>query len=150
VLINKYQQLDVARPQSPTANRQSTIEPIDKSTQSTIEQSTIETKFVTANTLIGIDKPDGELFYTKEVQEKEAELKAIRHKLFGAKTKATKVKYRKKDEELRNEIADILKKDNLPVESAEQLASWDPYDQNGVSPFLIRSGCLMLKMGLMW
>ncbi|MEA1969427.1 MAG: Eco57I restriction-modification methylase domain-containing protein, partial [Thermodesulfobacteriota bacterium] len=95
----------------------------------------LETKFVTANTLIGIDKPDGELFYTKEVQEKEAELKAIRHKLFGAKTKATKVKYRKKDEELRNEIADILKKGNLPVESAEQLAGWDPYDQNGVSPF---------------
>jgi len=95
----------------------------------------LETKFVTANTLIGIDKPDGELFYTKEVQEKEAELKAIRHKLFGAKTKATKMKYRKKDEELRNEIADILKKGKLPVESAEQLASWDPYDQNGVSPF---------------
>jgi 23S rRNA G2445 N2-methylase RlmL len=23
----------------------------------------------------------------------------------------------------------------LPVESAEQLANWDPYDQNGVSPF---------------
>jgi Methyl-accepting chemotaxis protein len=39
------------------------------------------------------------------------------------------------DEELRNEIADILKKGKLPVESAEQLASWDPYDQNGVSPF---------------
>jgi adenine-specific DNA-methyltransferase len=95
----------------------------------------LETKFVTANTLIGIDKPDGELFYTKEVQEKEAELKAIRHKLFGAKTKSTKVKYRKKDEELRNEIADILKKGNLPVKSAEQLAGWDPYDQNGVSPF---------------
>ncbi|MGB5158592.1 MAG: Eco57I restriction-modification methylase domain-containing protein [Desulfobacterales bacterium] len=95
----------------------------------------LETKFVTANTLIGIDKPDGELFYTKEVQEKEAELKAIRHKLFGAKDKRTKVKYRKKDEELRNEIADILKKGNLPVESAEQLAGWDPYDQNGVSPF---------------
>jgi hypothetical protein len=95
----------------------------------------LETKFVTANTLIGIEKPNGELFYTKEVQEKEAELKAIRHKLFGAKTKATKVKYRKKDEELRNEIADILKKGHLPVESAEQLAGWDPYDQNGVSPF---------------
>ena len=69
------------------------------------------------------------------MQEKEAELKAIRHKLFGAKTKATKVKYRKKDEELRNEIADILKKGNLPVESAERLASWDPYDQNSTSPF---------------
>jgi len=94
----------------------------------------LETKFVTANTLIGIEKK-GDLFHTEEVKKKEAELKSIRHKLFGAKTKATKVKYRKKDEELRNEIANILKKGNLPVESAEQLASWDPYDQNGVSPF---------------
>ena len=95
----------------------------------------LETKFVTANTLIGIEKPEGDLFYTEEVQVKEAELKAIRHKLFGAKTKTTKVKYRKKDEELRNEIADILKREGLPVDSAQQLASWDPYDQNGVSPF---------------
>ncbi|WP_435548426.1 Eco57I restriction-modification methylase domain-containing protein [Desulfobacterium sp. N47] len=107
----------------------------------------LETKFVTANTLIGIDKPDGELFYTKEVQEKEAELKAIRHKLFGAKDKRTKVKYRKKDEELRNEIADILKKGNLPVESAEQLASWDPYDQNGVSPFFDPEWMFDIKNG---
>jgi hypothetical protein len=107
----------------------------------------LETKFVTANTLIGIDKPDGELFYTKEVQEKEAELKAIRHKLFSAKTKATKVKYRKKDEELRNKIADILKKGNLPVESAEQLASWDPYDQNGVSPFFDPEWMFDIKSG---
>ncbi|KPA09838.1 type IIS restriction endonuclease [Candidatus Magnetomorum sp. HK-1] len=95
----------------------------------------LETRFVTANTLIGIDKPEGELFYTQAVQEKEAELKAIRHKLFGAKTKETKVKYRIKDEVLRHEIADILKKSHLPVNTAEQLAAWDPYDQNGVSPF---------------
>jgi tRNA1(Val) A37 N6-methylase TrmN6 len=94
----------------------------------------LETKFVTANTLIGIEK-EGELFQTDEVKKKETELKEIRHKLFGAKTKATKVKYRKRDEELRNEIAEILKKGNLPVESAEKLASWDPYDQNGVSSF---------------
>ena len=94
----------------------------------------LETRFVTANTLIGIEKGE-ERFLTEEVKKKEAELKAIRHKLFGAKTKATKVKYRGKDEKLRNEIADILKRGNLPVESAEQLAKWDPYDQNGVSPF---------------
>ena len=107
----------------------------------------LETKFVTANTLIGIDKPDGNLFDTKKVQEKEAELKAIRHKLFGAKTKATKIKYREKDKKLRNEIADILKKGNLPVESAEQLASWDPYDQNGVSPFFDPEWMFDIKEG---
>jgi len=107
----------------------------------------LETRFVTANTMIGIDKPEGELFYTKEVQKKETELKAIRNKLFGAKTKATKVKYRKKDEELRNEIADILKKGHLPVETAKQLADWDPYDQNGVSPFFDPEWMFDIKNG---
>ena len=106
----------------------------------------LETRFVTANTLIGIEK-DEELFLTEEVKKKEAELKAIRHKLFGAKTKATKVKYRKKDEELRNEIADILKKGNLPVESAEQLAKWDPYDQNGRSLFFDPEWMFDIKKG---
>jgi tRNA1(Val) A37 N6-methylase TrmN6 len=97
----------------------------------------LETKFVTANTLIGIDKPQNTqtLFDTEDVKKLEQELKTIRHKLFGAKTKKTKVKYRKRDEELRNEIAEGLKKNGFGNKSAEQLASWDPYDQNGVSPF---------------
>jgi len=94
----------------------------------------LETKFVTANTLIGIEK-DGELFQTDEVKAKEQELKEIRHKLFSAKTKETKLKYRKKDKELRNEIAEILEEKGLPTESAQKLASWDPYDQNGCSSF---------------
>ncbi len=96
----------------------------------------LETKFVTANTLIGIEKPEEQLiFNSKEVEKLEQELKSIRHKLFGAKTKVTKVKYRKRDEELRNEIAGELKKNGWGNKSAEQLASWDPYDQNGVSSF---------------
>jgi len=97
----------------------------------------LETKFVTANTLIVIEKPKTQmrLFDTEVVKELEQELKSIRHKLFGAKTKGTKVKYRKRDEELRNEIAEELKKSGWGNKSAEQLASWDPYDQNGVSPF---------------
>lgn len=97
----------------------------------------LETKFVTANTLIGIEKPEAQmsLFDTTEVKKLEQELKTIRHKLFGAKTKATKVKYRKRDEELRIEIAEELKKSGWRKRSAAQLASWDPYDQNGVSPF---------------
>jgi len=100
----------------------------------------LETKFVTANTLVGIDKPQkgkftGNLFDTDKVKKLELELKNIRHKLFGAKTKSTKVKYRKRDEELRNEIAKELQKNGWGNETAKQLANWDPYDQNGVSPF---------------
>ena len=94
----------------------------------------LETKFVTANTLIGINKV-ANLFTTDKVKDLENQLKHIRHKLFSARTKDTKLKYRQKDEDLRNSIADELKKQGLPVDSAEKLAKWDPYDQNASSPF---------------
>jgi len=94
----------------------------------------LETKFVTANTLIGIDK-EANLFTTDTVKDLEKQLKHIRHKLFSARTKDTKLKYRQKDEELRKTISEELKSQGLPVDSAEKLAKWDPYDQNASSPF---------------
>ena len=97
----------------------------------------LETKFVAANTLIGIDKPTAQtnLFDTKEVKALEKELKKIRHKLFSAKTKDTKLKYRLRDEELRNAIAEELVSSGWTNDTASKLASWDPYDQNTSSPF---------------
>lgn len=97
----------------------------------------LETKFVTANTLIGIEKPKAQttLFDTKEIKLLEAELKKVRHKLFSARTKDTKLKYRQKDEELRNQIAEELKRSGWQNDAAEKLAGWDPYDQNASSPF---------------
>ena len=97
----------------------------------------LETKFVTANTLIGIEKPKAQtsLFDTKEIKQLEAKLKKVRHKLFSARTKDTKLKYRQKDEELRNAIAEELKRSGWHNDSAEKLAGWDPYDQNASSPF---------------
>jgi adenine-specific DNA-methyltransferase len=94
----------------------------------------LETKFVTANTLIGIEKEDS-LFYTDEIKEKEAQLKKVRHKLFSARTKDTKLKYRQKDKELREEIASILEKGGMPLDESKKLASWDPYDQNDSAKF---------------
>jgi len=94
----------------------------------------LETKFVTANTLIGIEK-QANLFTTPKVKELEQQLKHIRHRLFSAKSKDTKIKYRQKDEELRNLISEELISQGLPIDSAEKLAKWDPYDQNGASNF---------------
>lgn len=97
----------------------------------------LETKFVTANTLIGIEKPKAQysMFETGEVKQLEKELKIVRHKLFSARTKETKLKYRKKDEELRNAIGTELKENGWPSDTAEKLAGWDPYDQNASSSF---------------
>ena len=94
----------------------------------------LETKFVAANTLIGIEK-ENTLFSTKEIKDLESELKKVRNKLFGARSKDTKNKYRADDAELRLKIADKLKENGFPVASAEKLASWDPFDQNASSSF---------------
>ena len=72
----------------------------------------LETKFVAANTLIGLEtsgglKPNG-------VLDLEAELKEVRGKHFNARTRQTKEKYRKRDLEIRNEIADLLKQTGFP------------------------------------
>ena len=95
----------------------------------------LESKFVTANTLIGIEKAENKLFDHREIKELEKELKIVRHKIFNAKTKDTKDKYREKDKELREQISLKLIENGLGNDTAKQLASWNPYDQNASSPF---------------
>lgn len=97
----------------------------------------LETKFVAANTLIGIEKPKAQtsLFDTPRIKELEAQLKKIRSKFFSAKTKETKLKYRQQDKALRNAIAEELKNNGWPNDTANKLAAWDPYDQNASSTF---------------
>lgn len=95
----------------------------------------LEAKFVAANTLIGLDKKDVSLFDSAEIKEKENELKVAKHKIFYSKYK-TKRKYRQIVNSLRLEIATLLE-DCGAVGNAEaqQLASWDMFDQNASSPF---------------
>jgi len=94
----------------------------------------LETKFVTANTLIGINKPAG-LLRNIELDKLEKILKDIRHRLFSVKNPATKRKLREEDQKLREEMRNILKDSGWSNESARQLATWDPYNQNASSPF---------------
>jgi hypothetical protein len=97
----------------------------------------LETKFVTANTLIGINKLDENfsIAETKAITKLKNELKLIRHKLFNARTKATKLKYRNQDKELRDKISLELMNSGWMENDAKLLANWDPYDQNASSPF---------------
>ena len=97
----------------------------------------LETKFVAANTLIGIEKPEAQmtLFDNQEIKELEQELKNVRHRLFSAKSPATKRRLRDKDKEIREKIGNLLVEHGWGNETAKQLAGWDPYDQNASSPF---------------
>ena len=99
----------------------------------------LETKFVTANSLIGIkDKGkeiQGNLFIDSQISELKQTLHEIRHKHFRSKTASEKIRLRKEDEAIRTELAEILSQGFQTGTNADQLISWNPYDQNAVSPF---------------
>ncbi len=88
----------------------------------------LETKFVAANTLIGLEtngglKPNG-------VTELEKQLKEVRAKHFGARTRRTKEKYRTEDKKIRSQIAELLRQGGINETSADLITDWNPYDQN--------------------
>jgi len=90
----------------------------------------LETKFVGANTLIGLGRPQQLTIRNASIDEKENELKELRHQYYTAKTRKEKINFQCKDKELRKEIAGQLKAEGWESRSAEQIASFDPYDQN--------------------
>lgn len=94
----------------------------------------LETKFVSADTLIGIEK-ETNLFDTDDIRHLENQLKSVRQKLFSAKTPPTKRKYREEDKRLREEIAKKLESYGMSTNTAQLLASWNPFDQNATAPF---------------
>jgi len=109
----------------------------------------LETKFVAANTLIGIERPSSQLslYDTKIIKELEEKLKMVRSKLFSAKSKETKLKYRDEDNSLRTQIAEELENSGWKSDTAQKLAGWDPYDQNLSSTFFDSEWMFDIKNG---
>lgn len=95
----------------------------------------LEAKFVAANTLIGLNSGVS-ITDTDKVCEIKAELKTANHKIFGAKTVKTKRKYKERIKKLRISLADELNELGFVNEDeAQQLASWDMFNQNTSSSF---------------
>ncbi|MBK7231408.1 MAG: Eco57I restriction-modification methylase domain-containing protein [Saprospiraceae bacterium] len=103
----------------------------------------LETKFVAANTLIGLNKPSsnikgkvGSTFLENlKIEGVKDELKEIRHKYFSAITRKEKLQYQKQDKKLRQDIAKMLESDGWETEVAKQIVAFDPYDQNTFAPW---------------
>lgn len=96
----------------------------------------LETKFVAANTLIGLDKPvvsTGDMFMTdanEKLDTLKQKLKELRHQYFTANTRKQKLQLQKSDKKLREQITLLLSKKGWKTNVAKQIASFDPYDQN--------------------
>ena len=99
----------------------------------------LETKFVAANSLIGLDKKAQDTLFSDPdgtIDEKKKEIQRKRHEHFNAPTAEAKANCREEDKILREQLASLLEQNQMCApKEAKQLADWNPYDQNAVSPF---------------
>ena len=91
----------------------------------------LETRFIAANTLIGL-KAQGTLT-SNTARDLEQALSDNRERHFHATTRQRKRACKQKDEKLRSELATELKHFGMPADDAERIAHWDPYDQNATA-----------------
>ena len=91
----------------------------------------LETRFIAANTLIGL-KAQGTLT-SNRARDLEQELRDNRERHFHATTRQRKRACKIRDEELRTELATELKHFGMSDTDAERIARWDPYDQNATT-----------------
>ena len=91
----------------------------------------LETRFITANTLIGLEQQ--RTLTSNKARDLERELGNNREQHFHATTRQHKRKCQREDKRLRAELAAELQSMGTPADDAEKIAQWDPYDQNATA-----------------
>lgn len=90
----------------------------------------LETKFVAANTLIGLKRPAQLTLNSSEIENLEKELFKTREEIFYTNSRTEKLKLQKIEKELRDKLKTALKKNGFQNDVAEKITGWDPFDQN--------------------
>lgn len=108
----------------------------------------LEAKFVAANSLIPLAKSEANIGRTEEIIALETKLKEANHKIFSAKTVRTKRKWKERLVDLRSEMAEKLSDNGfLTADAANQMASWDMFDQNSAASFFDANWMFGIKNG---
>ncbi|MDR2117595.1 MAG: N-6 DNA methylase, partial [Planctomycetaceae bacterium] len=96
----------------------------------------LETKFVCANTLIGLKKEKQGRLELPEIKRTVKQLKLNREQHFMASTVTEKERLRKYDNDLRKLLSEAMEDAGaLSHETAKLLLQWNPYDQTKSTPF---------------
>jgi type II restriction/modification system DNA methylase subunit YeeA len=96
----------------------------------------LETKFISANALIGLESTQKHLKVKRDseigrlIERLEQELKFLRHRYFRIKSRAEKIQLQNKDKELREKLKNALINDGWNDKVAEKIANFDIFDQN--------------------
>lgn len=100
----------------------------DKPNRNILSMPNLETKFVAANTLVGLDKPQQMTLMAGDVEKLEKELASIRHKIFFTRKYYAKKALKKKEKEKREELQQALENSGYTKNVAGQMAGWNPFD----------------------
>ena len=99
-----------------------------KPNRNILSMPNLETKFVAANTLIGLEKPQQMTLMAGDVESLEKELASIRHKIFFTRKYSAKKALKKKEKEKREELHTALTQSGFSKNVAGQIAGWNPFD----------------------
>jgi len=96
----------------------------------------LETKFVAANTLIPVDKPQQLLLKDPELEKTEKELHEIHHKIFFTRSYTDKKALKNKELVTRRLLRRLyIEKAGYSKEAAEEITRWNPFDPLKAAPF---------------
>lgn len=90
----------------------------------------LETKFVAANTLIGLSGQMSLALANDEIVSLQKDLQEVRHQHFEAKTRKDKLNCQKIDKEIRKKTSNILISIGFPNNEANKISEFDIYEQN--------------------
>ncbi|WFF82238.1 Eco57I restriction-modification methylase domain-containing protein [Delftia tsuruhatensis] len=95
----------------------------------------LETKFVAADTLIGLPEMDQLALLPGRVDEIEGEIEELYHRHFAVQRRDQKLALQKKIKGLREELGRVLAESLGSSKKAQHIADWDPFDPQASSDF---------------
>ncbi len=95
----------------------------------------LETKFVAANTLIGLPEMGQMELVDPRVYQIEAEIEALYHSHFSEQRRDRKLANQRKVKTLRQELGKLLAESLMAPKKAQHVAEWDPFDPQASADF---------------
>jgi len=95
----------------------------------------LETKFVAANTLIGLPEMTQSLLVDPRVGVIEKEIESLYHSHFSEQNRTKKLANQRKVKTLRQELAKLLAESLMSPAKSKHVAEWDPFDPQSSADF---------------
>lgn len=106
----------------------------------------LENRFVTANSLIGLNEETSTLF-DSDIEPLMKRLAKVRHQIFSIKNPKRKFELKQEDKQIRLELEQTLVNLGFGKENARLISTWDPYDKNKSAEFFDAEWMFGIKDG---